>query len=338
MTGLLDITLLQIGDEIHHALQIADVLSRSGDYPRTVLVLRNRTGRIESAPFWAGRDDMVRGLVKGMHVQVVGKVTAYRDARQIDVASVRPLPHGTIPLHDLMATAGPVEKYWSQIDEARAAIAAPRLAATVDLFYANDGFRAQYGECPGSPGNGHHALIGGLLQHTTEVVAIARQIARVARADEELVIAGALLHDIGKLDCYTWRDGMFETTPTGRIIGHVVQGALMLERAIAAAPARPCTPLEEELLLHMILSHHGKHEFGSPVLPATLEAEVVHFADDASAKAASFHDAYASAELFPEGARVSRRKVWSVDRWLYRNREDWGRDDDGVTQNDEDRR
>ncbi len=187
-------------------------------------------------------------------------------------------------------------------------------------------FRDRYGECPGSPGTGHHAAIGGLLQHTCEVLAIARQIAKVARADEELVIAGVLLHDIGKLESYRWDTGVFEVTEPGRLIGHLVLGVNMLRDAIRTAPEPPCTDEEALILEHFILSHHGQLEFGSPVRPLTLEAEILHFADDASAKTAAIGDAYASHELFPTDARISSRKVWQLDnRWLMKLAPDFGR-------------
>ena len=122
-----------------------------------------------------------------------------------------------------------------------------------------------------------------------------------------------LLHDIGKLECYSWESGVFDTTERGRLVGHVVQGVIMLQRAIAARAEPPCTHDEQLILEHLILSHHGKLEFGSPVKPLTLEAEILHFADDASAKTASITEAYASREFFPDGARVSAKKIWQLD-------------------------
>jgi 3'-5' exoribonuclease len=198
----------------------------------------------------------------------------------------------------------------------------------LDLFYRDPAFRDRYGECPGAPGTGHHATLGGLLQHTCEVLAIGRQIARIAHADEELVTAGALLHDIGKIDSYTWESGVFDTTERGRLVGHVVQGVIMLRQALACASPTPCTPDEHLVLEHYILSHHGKLEFGAAVLPMTLEAQILHFADDASAKTASIGDAYASKELFPGNARISAKRVWQLDnRWMFRASLDFGRGD-----------
>lgn len=324
---MLDITTLREGDDVHHPLLVLDVVQKGGDHPRTVLVFGNRSGRIDSAPFWAGRDEAIQGIAKGMVAQVVGTITAYRESLQLDAASVRPLPKGSVELAELVPSVGPVEKYWQFLDDIRLRIAAPRLRAVLDLFYADEVFRERYERCPGAPGTGHHAVLGGLLQHTCEVVSIARGIARVARADEELVTAGAMLHDIGKLESYTWEDGLFDTTERGRLAGHVVIGAMMFREALANAPTPPCTEEEARLIEHMILSHHGRLEYGSPVRPLTLEAEILHFADDASAKTAAINEAYASREFFPDDDdRVSRRRVWQLDnRWLFRHDADFGR-------------
>ncbi len=326
MEKLLDISALSTGDEIQHPLLVLDVVARGGDHPRTTLLLGNRTGRIETAPFWAGRDEMIRGLGKGMLAQVVGKTTKFRESLQLEVTSIRPLPKGSVPLADLVPSVGPVDRYWQFIDESRAKLTAPRLRAVLDLFYADDCFRERYEQCPGAPGTGHHASIGGLLQHTCEVALIGRQMAKVARADEELVFTAALLHDIGKTECYTWETGVFDTNERGRMVGHVVQGMIMFRDAFAQAETPPCTPDERLLIEHMILSHHGQLEFGSPVRPLTLEAEILHFADDASAKTASISDAYASNELFPGDARVSSKRVWQLDnRWMVKMPVDFGR-------------
>lgn len=324
---MLQIPALAPGDEVHHPLLVLDIRQFGGEHPRTVVVFGNRTGRIDSAPFWAGRDEPVRDLRKGMVVQVLGSITAFRDARQLDARSIRPLPRGSVELAELVPSVGPVERYWDYLDEVRHKLAAPRLRAVVDLFYADEAFRLRYEQCPGAPGTGHHALLGGLLQHTTEVVRIARSIARVAGANEELVIAGAMLHDIGKLESYTWEEGVFDTTERGRLAGHVVIGAMMLRAALAAHDPAPCTDEEAMLLEHLILSHHGKLEYGSPVRPMTLEAEILHFADDASAKTAAINEAYASEEYFPGDARVSAKRLWQLDnRWLFRSGADFGAD------------
>lgn len=323
---MLDISALATGDQIQDPLLVVDITARGGDHPRTVLSFGNRSGRIDSAPFWAGSDQMIAAITKGMLVQVVGTVASYRDRPQLEVTSIRPLPRGEVPLSELVPSVGSVDRYWDYLDRLRGDFTASRLAAIAALFLDDDAFRERFEQCPAAPGTGHHARLGGLLQHTCEVVSIARSIAQVAHADIELVTVGAMLHDVGKTAAYSWETGAFDTTEWGRLAGHVAIGALMFRRRLDAAP-QTCTEDEARLIEHMILSHHGKLEFGSPVRPLTLEAELLSFADDASAKTAAINESYASNEFFAEDARVSSRRIWQLDnRWLLRIKPDFGRD------------
>ena len=106
-------------------------------------------------------------------------------------------------------------------------------------------------------------------------------------------------------------------------MGHVVLGALMLDRRLDEEAEAPCTETERQILLHLILAHHGRLEWGSPVPPLTLEAEILHWADNASAKATSFADALARGENFPDG-RVSVPQRSLDYRRVYRGASDWG--------------
>jgi 3'-5' exoribonuclease len=311
------------GDRVQDPFLVLEVETRAGDHPHTVLTLGNSTGRIQTAPFWAEDQARIAGIGRRMVVQVIGEVATYREKRQLKVSSIRVLPEGTIEPARLLPSVGEVRKYWAYLDRLRGEIKGPRLRAVLNLFYEDPEFRQRYEECPAST-SGHHAEIGGLLKHTSEVAAIGVAIARAAQADEDLVVAGVLLHDIGKLTAYRW-DGAFEPTDLNALHGHVVLGALMLDRAVRGQPSPPCSDLELAILIHLILSHHGKQEFGAPVPPLTLEAEVIHYADNASAKTASMGDAIRSAANFSDGALVSAQGVWQVDRRrVYRGRSDWG--------------
>jgi len=318
-----DLPGLKTGDRVQDALLVLDVDQRTfdaGEY--TVLTLGNSTGRISSAPFWADAQAQVEGIRRGHVVQVIGTVADFRGRPQLRVSSLRLLPEAAVDVRALLPSVGDVTRYWETLDGWRRDIAKPRLARALSLFYDDDDFRGRYGACPASVA-GHHASIGGLLKHTVEVGAIARTIARVSGADQDIVMAGVLLHDIGKLDAYRWH-GVFDHTEAGHLIGHVVLGTLMLDRRLEEADAPSCTPEERALLHHLILSHHGRLEYGSPILPLTLEAEVVHWADNASAKTASMADALREAAAFTEGP-VSQRRLRQLDnRRAYRGTSDWG--------------
>lgn len=323
MPNPVDLPGLSPGARVQDAFLVLDVDARTtaDGNPYTVLVLGNSTGRISTEPFWLDRQDQITGIRRGQVVQVIGEVATYRDRRQLKTVSVRLLPDGLADPAGLLPSVGAVDRYWETLDGWRRDLRKPRLAKVVSLFYDDDDFRRRYQQCPASL-RGHHAAIGGLLKHTTEVAAIARTIARACGADQELVLAGVLLHDIGKLESYSWQ-GAFEYTDPGSLVGHVVLGALMFDRRLRREPEPPCTEAEREILLHLILAHHGRLEWGSPVPPLTLEAEVLHWADNASAKTASLGQALRDAENFPQGMVSTPQR--SLDyRRLYRGVSDWG--------------
>ena len=319
-----DLKRAPVGERLQDPLLVLEIERKSfGDKDCTVLTLGNSTGRLATAPFWGADQTAVAGLTRSDVVQVIGEVDQFRGKRQLRVSSIRPLPRDSVDRRQLLPSVGDVSGYWKTLDGWRAEITAPRLARVLSLFYDDADFRRRYEECPASLA-GHHAELGGLLRHTCEVATIGRQISRVCRANAELVLAGALLHDIGKLESYTW-DGAFEYTDCGSLLGHVVLGSLMLERRIAPLDPRPCTDQETMLLQHLILSHHGKVEFGAPVAPMTLEAEVLHYADNASAKTASMADVLGDGDGFTGDDMVSARPDWRIDRRRgYRGRSDWG--------------
>ena len=327
MSRPLDLPSLRPGDRVQDPLLVRDVEEKAYHGGRfTVLTLGNATGTIESAPVWADKRTLVEGIRPRQVVRVIGQVGTYAGRRQLEITSLGPLPApGAGDLAQLLPSVGDPAPYWERLDGWRREIRKPRLAAVLALFYDDDDFRARYERCPASV-SGHHAALGGLLKHTVEVGEIARAITRsaAAGADAEVVLAGVLLHDIGKLEGYRW-DGAFEHTDVGHLLGHVVLGALLLERRLAGADPAPCTLMERDLLLHLILSHHGRREFGSPVPPLTLEAEVLHWADNASAKTANMEEALRDSEAFGD-ALVSRRRVWQLEqRRPYRGVSDWGR-------------
>ena len=320
-----DLSRLSPGDRVQDPLLVREVDQRTyqGDKTMTTLTLGNASGSIGSAPFWDENQHQVAGIKAGDVVQVIGELTLYKERRQLQVSSIRVLPRGNVDWSQLLPSAGDVSRYWETLDKWRSEIAGPRLRAVLALFYDDDDFRGRYGQCPAST-VGHHAELGGLLKHTIEVASIGRHIAKVAHADADLVTAGVLLHDIGKLEAYRW-DGLFAPTDKNALYGHVVLSALMLDRAVRAADPMPCTGQELDILMHLVLSHHGKLEFGAPVAPTTLEAEIVHYADNASAKTASFADALADASNFSGEDLVSSKGIWSLDRRrAYRGKSDWG--------------
>lgn len=320
-----DLRTLEFSERIADPLLVVDVQRRSfgADKDCTILTLGNATGRIESAPFWGAEQAAVAGVAAGDVGQVIGEVGEYRGKRQLKITSFRVLPRDSVDYAGLVPSIGEVEPFWKRLDQWREDIDGPRLKAVLALFFDDPDFRQQFEQCPASP-MGHHAQLGGLLKHVWEVAHIGRSIAASSGADRDLVVAGALLHDIGKLESYRW-NGVFGYTDRGRLHGHVVLGSLMLDRRLRESPEPVCTDTEEMILQHLILSHHGRTELGAAVPPMTLEAEVLHYADNASAKSASMADALEDSDNFTGDELVSSRGIWQLDkRRAWRGNSDWG--------------
>lgn len=306
-----------------------DKVARTGS-PFCVLTLANRSGTIDTAPIWSERLDWAAGATKGRVVAVVGEVTLFGDAgnrrRQLELrAPLRVLPPEQVdPADFLPRIEADTVQVWDALDRLRGTIKANAVRAAVDLFFADDTFRVAFERTPGAV-NGHHAQLGGLLLHVFEVTDIARHIARTVRkADTDLVIAGAMLHDIGKVDAYAVHPEGFAHTTAGLLVGHVTLGALMFDRRLRDSGLALSAAQRDELL-HGILSHHGALEFGSPVQPMTLEAEIVHWADEASAKATDMIDEFRDPDLFPPGDTndLSARRSWRLGRRLWRRPAPW---------------
>jgi 3'-5' exoribonuclease len=128
----------------------------------------------------------------------------------------------------------------------------------------------------------HHAFLGGLLEHIVSLIGLAKGVtAHYAELDADLLLAGVILHDVGKIDELRYARAIDYSTE-GRLLGHIMIGVCMIREKIKAIPGFP--PRLAVLLEHLILSHHGSLEFGSPSLPQTREAVALHFVDDMDSK------------------------------------------------------
>ena len=300
--------------------------TKTGD-PMVTLTLGNSSGAIDTAPFWSNNKSWADGAERGAVVEAIGHISIYAGAgsakRQLSVsAPLRIVPAAQVDVNAFLPSVGDCTRYWDIVDKMRAELSSATLRGIVDLFYANENFRLRLERTPASV-SGHHAKLGGLLQHIVEVAGIARATARASRANVDLVTAGALLHDIGKLEAYAIGTGGFEYTSCGYLIGHVVLGSMMLDRAMSAAGTRICSDDQRLDIQHIILSHHGALEFGSPVQPMTLEAEVIHWADEASAKSNDMGESLDESGSFTVGGEISAGKPWRVGRRIWRRPHSW---------------
>ena len=322
---VLDLGALAVGERVQHELVVRvreDKTTKNGD-PFAVLQLGNASGQI-SANVWKEQLPWIDGVKPGSVVQAIGAVETYQGRRQLKL---------TAPLRVVAATAADLDgflprisvetsKLWDEVDRWRAGIHSARLRTVVDLFFADDAFRFSFEKAPGAS-RGHHAQVGGLLMHVVEVGAIARSTAKIMRADVDLSTVGALLHDIGKVEAYSASAAGFGYTSAGHLLQHVVLGSLMLDRRLRTLPPGTLTATQELELHHFIQSHHGNHEHGAAVRPMTIEAELLHWADQLSTNGNAFNDASEDRELFPGGEEFSVKKSWRLDRRLWRRPQSW---------------
>ncbi len=328
--SILDLSTLGPGDRVQGDFLVVERSERAkanGD-PFIVLTLSNSSGQLETSPIWTERISWTDGAFRGSIVQAIGDITIYGRAgaskRQLTLtAPLRVLPDTEFDLYQFLPSIGDCTKYWDWIDKQRAEIKSEVLRNVLDLFFADDDFRLRFERTPGSPSGGHHCKLGGLLQHVYEVTSIAKHTARTMRANVDLAVVGSLLHDIGKVEAYSVGPTGFAMTPCGSLLGHVVLGALMLERALVKVGEPVCSTGQLLELHHMILSHHGSLEFGSPVQPMTLEAEILHWADESSAKANDMGESIDDSDHFTSGGEISDKRPWRVGRRIWRRQHSW---------------
>lgn len=332
----IDLKGVLVGDRVQGEFVITERIERTttaGD-PFLILKVGNSTGQIDCAPIWMEKLSWADGAEQGAIVQVVGDITSYerggKTKKQITIsAPLRVLPKDQYDPLQFLPSIGDTIKIWDWVDRQRAEIRSNTIRSIVDLFFADDNFRLQFEKTPGAPGGAHHSRLGGLLQHTYEVTSIAKTSARTMKANVDLTIAGALLHDIGKVEAYQIQDGGFTATIKGALLGHVVIGFQMLDRAVSSAKLAGksiCSDEELAEIQHIILSHHGSLEFGSPVQPMTLEAEIVHWADEMSAKANDVQESLADNENFGSGRSISDKRPWRTGKKLWRSTNNWNQD------------
>jgi 3'-5' exoribonuclease len=173
----------------------------------------------------------------------------------------------------------------------------------------------------------HHAWLGGLLEHVISLCTLADRVApHYPLIDRDLLLTGVILHDIGKVRELSWAVG-FEYTLEGTLLGHIQIGAALAERTMDSLPDFP--PKLKILVLHMILSHHGKLEFGSPKLPMIPEALMLNFIDDLDAKMQAVQGEFDKCAREGKGPNELTNKVWALDNRQLLNTRRWLADDKG---------
>jgi len=276
-------------------LRSRDLRSARTGEPYLGLEIGDRSGRMPAVMFRPG--EIEESLPVGSVVRVKGVVTTFRSVKRVTVDTLRPVP-AFEPADFLAAGRRDREELLAELRTLVRRIRDPRLRSVVRAVFGAPGFIERFVACPGALGR-HHAYVGGLLEHTVSVATLTLSLASAyPEADGDLLLAAALLHDVGKTEELS-HDPSFELTDMGRLVGHVVLGEQIVSRAIASL-TRPPAPAVTARLLHAVLAHHGEREWGAPQAPVTIEALLLHHADHTDSQAAAFLDAVAGAAVLEQ--------------------------------------
>lgn len=255
-----------------------------GSYLR--LVLCDRSGSLE-ARVWDEAQEAAAEAEKGV-VKVEGEVEEYRERLQGRVLRLRAAQESEYVLADLIRSTGrDVDEMLSEIDRRIEQFDDPDLQGLVQHFYADEAFRSAFQEAPAAQ-QIHHAYRGGLLEHVYEVLLLSDTLVDLYPSlNRDLLTTGILLHDIGKLrEISTGPDPAY--TDQGQLLGHIAIGAAAVAKAIDDQPDFPQQLAWQ--VQHLILSHHGRHEWGSPRRPKTLEAIALHHLEHLDGQVNRFDD------------------------------------------------
>jgi len=261
----------------------AAVRKDSRGVPFLSLKLVDRTGSVD-ALMWRLPDELLKGLPAPAYVSVEGHTHEYRGTLQVKVERLKVLREEEVSEEDYLPTTEQNRRELAEeILLAGQSFENEHLRKLFDSMVSDEDFWEAFCEAPAAKGM-HHARIGGLLEHSVCCLRIARALAEIYPVDRDLLLFGAIFHDVGKVRELSWGGGGFAYTTEGRLLGHVVLGEQLVASYVAALPNFP-----EELRLrisHVLLSHQGETEYGSPERPKTLEALLVHLIDNLDARTA----------------------------------------------------
>ncbi|HZP63499.1 MAG TPA: OB-fold nucleic acid binding domain-containing protein [Terriglobales bacterium] len=249
--------------------------------PYLALTLGDRTGQIE-AKMWDNVETAIDGFEQEDFIKAKGLVNKYKNRFQFTIHKLRKLLDSEVDYADyLPKTTKDIGELWQTLASFVAGFQDPYLKPLIEAFMSDPEIAEAYRNAPAAKSL-HHAYIGGLLDHVVSLFRSCDLICRnYPQLNRDLLMSGAFLHDIGKIHELTY-NRTFSYSTRGQLLGHMVIELEMLQEKLAQVPGFPDDL--KTLLEHMIISHHGEYEFGSPKLPMFPEALVLHYLDDLDSK------------------------------------------------------
>jgi len=249
------------------------------------LDLGDKSGKM-NAKVWKATRELFETFGADDFVKIRGTVETFRGQRQMRIESIMPVRDSAVNVADFLpVTDKEIEPMLKQVHDAIASIKSAPLRALLEAFFDDAELRKEFCTAPAAVSY-HHPYLGGLLEHTTSMLVMGLDLVETRpELDRDLFITGLILHDIGKIDEFSY-DRAFKYSDRGKLLGHLVIGADMIRDRAKAIPDFPQDLLD--LLVHLVLSHHGEYEYGSPRLPMTVESLAVHHIDNLDAKMNAF--------------------------------------------------
>jgi len=289
--------------------------------PYLNLILGDKTGQLEGRVWEPSDPRIAKDFDRGDVVKARGSASRFDDRLQMKVDQLRVALPNEVDKTDLMpSTTQDIGVLWRALLSFIASFHNADLKLLLSTMLADPALAEAFREAPAAK-QLHHAWLGGLLEHVVSLLTLADRIApHYPLLDRDLLLTGVILHDIGKVHELSWEIG-FEYTVEGSLLGHIQMGAALTERTIDSLPNFP--PRLKTLVLHMILSHHGKLEFGSPKLPMTPEALALSFIDDLDAKMQAIQNEFDKCIREGKSADEMTGKVWALDQRQLLNTKRW---------------
>lgn len=303
-----------------YAIQNCQLAQTKSGKPYIKCLLADKSGRTPGR-MWNTTEELFSTLPTDGFVWIEGQSQPYQGEMQIVILNMRAAQPTPAELEDLLPTTKyPIDEMFLEFTRILQEIKDPACLALAQMYLDDKELMAKFQRAPAAS-NLHHAFVGGLLEHTLSLLRLAKAVCPLYREiNEDVVIMGLLLHDLGKTVELTWEQG-FGYTDDGQLVGHVARGVIWLDRMAEKAKNKghKIPPALVMVLQHIILSHHGKPEFGALKLPSTPEAILVSLLDNVDAKTqmaitAARGDGGKSADL---GGNFTE-KIWALETRLYR--------------------
>jgi len=279
--------------DIHAGDRVSDIflvmeknlaISQKGK-PYLNLKLRDTTGELDGR-VWDGATEMNNTFQTGDVIQIQSYAVSFRNMVQLSISKIAVVDDPAIsPADYLPSSKSDRSEMFESLMNIISTIGNPHLKALLELIFSDEEIADSFQKAPAAKGF-HHAYIGGLLEHTLSVTQMIDLTANhYKQANRDLIITGGILHDIGKIYELSFK-GSMNYTDEGRLIGHIVMAVELVDAKIPEIAGFPKQLALE--LRHILLSHHGTLEYGSPKRPKTIEALIVNFIDDLDAKMNAF--------------------------------------------------